>query len=197
MKKLIVFACLATTITMSAGRAMADSINGKTGVTGRIGILNPADNDSDFQHNRTDQGLAAGVGVIHGFDNHIAGELEVSRTTFGSETGDFGITDVSFGGQYRFALSHRQLVPYLGVGMDVLFSDYDPNGGSKQDVDTTVGVHISGGVDYFLQRQLALTAEVKVVAAPDTSIIDRFGDHVGNFNPSSVSTTVGFRYFFN
>jgi outer membrane protein len=81
--------------------------------------------------------------------------------------------------------------------MDVLFSDYDPNVGPKQDVDTTVGVHISGGVDYFLQRQLALTAEVKVVAAPDTSIIDRFGDHVGNFNPSSVSTTVGFRYFFN
>ena len=60
MKKLIVFACLATTISMSAGTAMADGIMGKTGVTGRIGILNPADNDSDFLHNRTDQGLVAG-----------------------------------------------------------------------------------------------------------------------------------------
>lgn len=41
MKKLIVFACLATTISMTAGTAMADSIKGKVGVTGRVGFLVP------------------------------------------------------------------------------------------------------------------------------------------------------------
>jgi outer membrane protein len=191
------FALLATTISMTAGTAMADSIKGRVGVTGKIGFLNPADNHSDFLHNKTDEGFIAGGSIIYGFDNHLAGEIDVSRTSFGSETGDFGVTNVSLGVQYRFALSHRPLVPFIGAGMDILMSDYNPHSGVNRDVDTTVGAHINGGVDYFLQKQLAITAEVKVVGAPDTGIYDRFGDHVGDFNPSSVSTTVGFRCFFN
>jgi len=202
MKKLIVFACLATTISMTAGTAMADSIKGKLGVTGRVGFLNPADNTADptpaFPNNRTDSGFVAGGGLIYGIDDHIAAEFEVTRTQFGSETGDFGVTDFSFGGQYRFALQQRQLVPYLGAGLDILVSDYDEKGGLRSDVETTVGAHFSGGVDFFLQRNLALTAEAKVVVAPDAKITDRqSGNNAGNFDPSSFSTTVGLRFFFN
>ena len=198
MKKLIVFACLATAVSMTAGTAMADSIKGKLGVTGRIGFLSPADNNAEFSNNRTDTGFIAGGGLIYGLDDHIAVELDVTRASFGSDTGDFGVTNVSFGGQYRFALQQRQLVPYIGVGLDILMSDYDVNGGARSDVDTTVGVHISGGVDYFLQRNLALTAEAKVVAAPDARITDRrFDFRRGDFDPSSFSTTFGIRYFFN
>ena len=198
MKKLIVFACLATTISMTAGQAMADSIRGKVGVTGRIGLLSPADNNAEFIDNRTDVGFVGGAGVIFGIDDHIAAELEVSRSDFDSDTGNFGVTNVSFGGQYRFALQQRQLAPYVGVGLDILVSDYDQFGGAQSDVDTTVGIHVSGGVDYFLQKNLALTAEAKLVAAPDADITDRQnGNKVGNFDPSSFSTTVGLRYFFN
>ena len=197
MNKLIVVVCLASAIAMTAGTAMADSISGRLGVTGKIGFLIPADNESDFSNNRTYAGFVGGASLIYGLDDHFAAELEVSRTSFGSETGDFGITDVSLGGQYRFALANRQLVPYLGVGMDILISDYDPNDGSVANVDTTVGAHLSAGADYFLSRHLALTAEAKVVAAPNTSITDGFGNHVGNFDPSSFSGTVGIRYFFN
>jgi outer membrane protein len=198
MKKLIVFACLATTISMTAGTAMADSIKGKLGVTGRVGFLNPADNNAEFANNKTDTGFVGGGGLIFGIDDHIAVELEATRTHFGSDTGDFGVTDVSFGVQYRFALQQHQLVPYVGAGVDILVSDYDENGGARSDVETTVGVHISGGVDLFLQRNLALTAEAKLVAAPDARITDRqSGNHAGDFDPSSFSTTVGIRYFFN
>ena len=198
MKKLIVLACLATTVSITTGTVMADSIKGKLGVTGRIGFLSPADNNAEFSNNRTDTGFIAGGGLIYGIDDHIAVELDVTRASFGSDTGDFGITNVSLGGQYRFAISPRQLVPYIGVGLDILMSDYDVNGGARSDVDTTVGAHISGGIDYFLQRELALTAEAKAVAAPDARITDRrFGDRRGDFDPSSFSTTVGIRYFFN
>lgn len=199
MKKVIVLACLATTVSMTAGTAIADSIQGKLGVTGRIGFMSPADNSAEFlNNNKTDDGFIAGVGFIYGFDDHIAAELEVSRTNFGSETGDFGVTDYSFGAQYRFALQQPRLVPYLGVGVDILVSDYDEFGGARSDIDTTVGVHISGGVDYFLQRQLALTAEAKIIAAPDADITDRpSGNNAGKFDPSSFSTTIGLRYFFN
>ena len=197
MKKIIVLACLATTISMTAGTVMADSIKGRVGVTGKIGFLIPADNDTGLP-NRTDAGFIAGAGLIYGIDDHFAAELDVTRTSFGSDTGDFGITNVSLGGQYRFALQQRQFVPYIGAGLDILVSDYDPNVGPGADVDTTVGVHVSGGVDYFLQKNLALTAEAKLVAAPDTSITDRpSGNHRGDFDPSSFSTTFGVRYFFN
>lgn len=198
MKKLIVFACLATTISMTAGTAMADSIKGKLGVTGRVGFLSPADNNAEFFDNRTDSGFVAGGGLIFGIDDHIAAELDVTRSEFDSDTGDFGVTNFSFGGQYRFALQQRQLVPYLGAGLDILVSDYDENGGARSDVDTTVGVHVSGGVDFFLQKNLALTAEAKIVAAPDADITDRqSGASAGDFDPTSFSTTVGLRYFFN
>ncbi len=198
MRKLIVLACFATTVSLTAGTAMADSIKGRLGVTGNIGFISPADNNSDFYHNRTDEGFIAGGGIIYGFDDHIAIEMNVTRTDFGSETGDFGVTNLSLGAQYRFALSRRQLVPYAGFGIDLLASDYDPYDGTGRDVDTTAGGHVSGGIDYFLQKNLVLTAEAKLVAAPEVRITDRWnGAHSGYFDPSSFSTTVGLRYFFN
>jgi outer membrane protein len=197
MKKLIIITCLASAVALTAGTAMADSIKGRLGVTGKIGFLLPADNDSDFFNNKTDAGFVGAGSLIYGIDDHFAAEFEVSRTSFGSETGDFGTTDISLGGQYRFALPSPQLVPFVGVGLDILVNDYDPNNGSRRNVDTTVGAHLSAGADFFLTRQLALTAEAKVVAAPNADITDGFGDHRGNFDPSSFSSTVGIRYFFN
>jgi outer membrane protein len=198
MKKLIIITCLASAVAMTAGTAGADSIKGRVGVTGKIGFLLPSDNDSDFFNNKTDAGFVGGGGLIYGIDDHFAAEFGVTRTSYGSETGDFGVTNVSLGGQYRFALSgSSQLVPFAGLGLDILVSDYDPNDRVRRDVDTTVGAHLSGGVDYFIARQLALTAEAKLVVAPDTKITDGFGNHRGDFDPSSFSGTVGVRYFFN
>ena len=196
MKKFIALACLATTVALASGTAMADSIKGKVGVTGKIGFLIPADNDTDFRKNRTDAGFIGGGGFMYGIDDHFAAELDITRAEFGSETGDFGITNVSLGGQYRFALSNPKLVPYGGAGLDILVSDFDPSDGTRRDVDTTVGFHVSGGVDYFIQKQLALTAEAKLVVAPDTSITSN-GEHRGDFDPMNVSSTIGIRYFFN
>lgn len=198
MKKLIVLACLATTVSMTAGTAMADSIKGKVGITGKVGFLNPADNKAEFYDNSTDSGFVAGGGLIVGLDDHFAVEFEVTQANFGSARGDFGTTDFSFGGQYRFALQQRQLVPYLGVGVDILANDFDAKDGYLYDVDSKIGGHVSGGFDYFLQRNLALTAEVRGVIAPEADITDRqTGDNWGTFDPSSFSTTVGLRFFFN
>ncbi|MBT1072397.1 outer membrane beta-barrel protein [Pelotalea chapellei] len=195
MKKLIAITCLATTI-MASGSAMADSIKGKVGVTGRLGFLIPSDNETDIRNNRTDAGFIGGGGVIYGIDDHFAAELDITRAMFGSDTGDFGVTNYSLGGQYRFALPNPQFVPYAGLGLDILVSDYDPDNGTKRDVDTTVGFHVSGGVDYFILKQVALTGEAKFVVAPDTSITSN-GSHRGDFDPTSFSSTVGIRYFFN
>ena len=202
MKKLIISACLTAAVSMTSGTAMAESIKGQLGVTGKVGFISPADNTADntpgYYTNKTDSGFIAGGGLIYGIDDHIAAELDITRAAFGSETGDFGVTDYSFGVQYRFALQQRQLVPYIGIGVDILATDYDEKGGAGSSVETKVGGHIKGGFDYFLQRNLALTAEVKLVSAPDARITDSLtGNHVGNFDPTNVSTTIGFRFFFN
>jgi len=196
MKKLIALACLVAAVSLVSGTAMADSISGRFGLTGKLGFIVPSDNESDFLHNKTDAGLIGGGGVIYGIDDHFAAEFDVTRASFGSETGDFGVTDISLGGQYRF-MPRNQLVPYAGVGLDILASDYSPYDGSSRNVDTTVGFHVKGGVDYFILKRLALTGEAKIVVAPDTNITDRFGDHTGNFDPTNFSTTFGVRYFFN
>jgi outer membrane protein len=41
-----------------------------------------------------------------------------------------------------------------------------------------------------------LTAEAKLLVAPDADITGPFGK-VGNFDPTAFSTTFGVRYFFN
>jgi len=173
---------------------MADSIDGKLGVTGRLGFLIPADHNNSAN---PDAGFVGGGGLIFGIGNNFAADLEVTHASFGSDRGDFGITDIALGGQYRFKLSDHHWVPYAGAGLDVLISDLDGNNGERLSHDTRIGVHAKGGIDYFINKQFALTAEAKVVAANRSDIIDGFGDHVGHYTPTNTSGTVGIRYFFN
>jgi len=197
MKKLIVLACLAVTVSLTAATAMAGSIKGKLGVTGKLGFILPSDNDADLRNNNTDAGITAGAGLIFGLDDHFAAELGVTQSYFDSDNGEFGVTDFSLGGQYRIALSNSMLVPYLGAGLDILATDYDSNYSSGSDVDTKLGVYASAGVDYFLLQNVALTAEARVVAAPEARITDNNGNSSGHFDPTSFSTTAGIRFFFN
>lgn len=188
-------------LTMAAGTAWAaDGIGNRFGVTGRIGFIVPANSEAVaagvvVQRN-TDVGFIGGGGLIYGFTSTIAGELDITHTAFGSGStfGDFDTTNLSIGAQYRFlTMPVKHLVPYAGGGLDILM-----NGASNGfSVDNVVGVHVNAGIDYFIQKQLALTAEIKGVLAPDADIHDASGAKTGNFDPDSFSTTFGVRYFFN
>ncbi|KAF0220506.1 MAG: outer membrane [Geobacteraceae bacterium] len=201
MKRIIVLAFMAWAITLVAGNAMADSIAGRFGMTGRIGFLIPADNDFNDRKLETDAGFVGGGGFIYGIDKNLAAEIDVTRTEFGSnlvsgpDQGDFGITNISLGVQYRFMITPQQLVPYAGGGLDILLNDYKRENRTKPDVDTVVGVHLAGGIDYFVLKQLALNAEAKAVIAPEADI-NQPGNS-GHFDPSSFSGTFGVRLFFN
>jgi outer membrane protein len=170
---------------------MADSIQGKIGVTGKLGFQVNSDSEINGNNVDTEVGFIGGGGIIYGIDNHFAAEFDVTHSSFDSDNGDFGVTNLALGAQYRFMLPQPALVPYLGAGLDLLIIDADRG----RDVDTTVGVHATAGVDYFLMKQLALTAEAKLVVAPDTDIKGPDGN--GNFDPTSLATTFGVRYFFN
>ena len=194
MQKLFLLTCKTVTLTLVAGTVMAESIKGRLGVTGKIGFVIPSDSDSDFKGKiDTNTGFIGGGGLVYGIDDRFAAELDVTHSSYGSNRGDFGVTNLALGAQYRFTLAQPQLVPYLGAGLDLLMSDADQ--GSS--IDTTVGVHGSAGLDYFIMKHVALTAEAKLLVAPDTDINGpNSGDH-GKFDPTCFSTTFGIRYFFN
>ena len=205
MNKNLILYCAVLSLLLMAGTATAaDSIEGKLGVTGRLGFLIPTDSEAFANPSKldTDAGFIGGGGFIYGVNNIFAVELDITHSDFdanraGFKEGDFATTNVSMGVQYRFVnLGLSRLVPYVGTGLDILFNDFSSTSGISADVDTIAGVHVSGGVDYFLTKQLAATAEVKGLLAPDADI-NSGGVKVGNYDPTSLATTFGIRYFFN
>jgi outer membrane protein len=191
MKRFFFSVALIAVLALAAGTALADNIKGRMGVTGRLGFIVPEDSGSVS----TDAGIIGGGGLIYGLTNDVALELDITHAAYGSNPGfDFDTTNISLGAQYRFIdLPHRQLVPFAGGGLDILVNDVSHG----LDADTVVGAHVKGGVDYFITREFAATAEMKGVLAPDADIHDAFGRKAGNFDPMSMSMTFGVRYFFN
>ena len=153
MKKNVVCACLLVMLSVSATSAVAESIAGRVGVTGRIGFFLASSSDFDDRKLETDAGLVGGGGLIYGIDSNLAAELDITRTEFsanrvsGQNEGDFGITNISLGAQYRFMGPQPKLVPYAGAGIDILLTEHTRPNGTKANVDNTFGVHLSGGVE--------------------------------------------------
>ncbi|RII25570.1 MAG: hypothetical protein CXR31_13410 [Geobacter sp.] len=198
MKKICLLTCLTLTMALTTGAAMADSIKGKVGVTGRLGFIVPTDgvyvSGNTLHDYDADPDFIFGGGLIYGIDQNWAAEIDVTRAEFDVDIPNEGrkgeIINVSLGGQYRF-MPQEKLVPYLGAGLDILINDL-----KGHSVDTTVGVHGAGGVDYFILKPLALTAEAKIVAGPEADI-NRNGTRVGRFSTTNFTTTAGIRFFFN
>lgn len=177
-----------------AQNASAEDLRGRIAVTGKLGVTNPAESESDTVYGRmvvsTDAGLIGGVGVLFGVDDNVAVELELSRSTFDAGSfGDADVTDVSIGAQYRFP-GRQLVVPYVGAGLDVLINDV-----GNRYANTTVGAHVNGGLDCFMNRQVALNLELKAVESFKADLDGPNG--TGKFDPSALSFTVGARFFFN
>ena len=194
MRKFLLFSAGALLLAATlAGNAQAESLRGRFAVTGKIGITNPAESEMDSSLGRlvveTDAGFIAGLGFMFGVDDHVAVEMDVTRSSF--HTSGFGradVTDISMGAQYRFP-ERQRLVPYAGAGLDVLVNDL-----SNRYTNTTIGAHLSAGADLIVSRQMSLTAEVKGV---ESFGADVDGPNGGKFDPSSLSVLVGARFFFN
>lgn len=199
MRKSFIQACVMLCLLLAAGTAAADSIKGRIGVTGRLGFVVPSESDTSLYGDiETDVGFHGGGGLIYGIGDNLALEFDVMHHWFDANYGsEFSTTDISFGVQYRFSnLPMHQLVPYVGGGVDILVSDSSDWTGLEGDVDTVPGAHANGGIDYFILKQLALNADLKIVVAPDADIKFR-GVKVGDYDPTSFAATVGFRFFFN
>jgi outer membrane protein len=205
MKKNLILSCITLLLVLTAGAALAEDLTGKLGVTGRIGFQVPFDSEAIppsgtyISNISTDVGFIGGGGFLYGINKNIAAEFDITSSNFsgdGSIGGyDFNVINVSLGAQYRFK-EISGFTPYAGAGLDILVNGANRTNGSNLDLDTTLGIHLSGGVDYFIMKNLAVTGEMKLVVAPSVDIMQG-GAKVGNFDPSSFNMTFGVRYFIN
>ena len=195
MKKPLMFSGVTLLLALAATLAGAADLTGKFGVTGRLGFQVPADSElttgGPIHNISTDVGFVGGGGFLYGISKNVAAEFDITNSSFTGNSIDFNVTNLSFGAQYRFR-EISGFTPYVGAGLDILLNSAD----RSLDVDSNVGGHLSGGVDYFLMKNLALTTELKFVLAPNSDITYG-GAKLGNFDPSSFSMTFGVRYFIN
>lgn len=201
MKKVILGLVMAALTAGAAGTAAAENLEGKIGVTGRLGFTLPADsewNGATGTKLTGDIGFIGGGGLLFGVTRNVAVEVEATAATIDLENnwhakdGTATVTNLSFNALYRFATSSKA-TPYLGGGLSILFSDY-----TDADVDTVIGINVKGGLDYFIAPQIALNIELKGVLSPTANMRDLTGHYPdGSFDPSSFSCLFGARYFFN
>lgn len=199
MKRYLFLLCAVAVFALATGDAIADSIKGRVGVTGRLGVFVPAEGEQVGSGIviETDTSFIGGGGFIYGIDDHWAAELDVTHTEFGADVagshGDFSTTIITLGPQFRLIeLPVPHLVPYVAAGLDILINDVNVG-----DVDTVVGAHLTAGVDYFLLKELAFTGEIKGILATEADVTNANGAKIADFDPSGVAITVGIRYFFN
>lgn len=176
---------------------MAQSINGRLGLSGKVGLFVPLNDDLVTGASASKTGLAAGGGVIYGLSDNLAAELDITHMPTldveqgGEKVGEASLTDVSLGIQYRFT-PERPLVPYLGAGLDFINGDFKNQSGQKYDFDWSVGGHLSAGADYFLTKGVAFTAEIKGIFAAKGDIKSTGSQ----YDPTGFAGTVGLRLFF-
>lgn len=195
MCKAIVLAVVA--FVLAAGPVWAaDGIAGRLGMTVKAGILVPLRDEMIDTTSGSRPSLAYGGGILYGFTPHLAGEVDVSHAPSlqikqaGQKVGEASLTHIALGVQYR-VIPDARVVPYLGAGLDVIKGEFTNNGGQKFVLDWTYGGYIGAGIDVFLTRGVAFTADVKgVYAAPGGMGSTRL-----DYDPTSVVGTVGFRLF--
>ena len=197
MRRAIILATL--TIILATGTARADSIQGRLGITGKAGALVPLRDDFISSTTGSDPGFAAGGGLILGFGRNFAVEMEATHVPrmdvniSGARAYRATFTDVALGLQYRFASASR-LVPFLGAGVDFLKGDLTHVSGARYDLDWTEGGHVNVGLDYFITKGIAFTADLRGVAALEGDVKSA-GAKVGQYDPLSFIGTVGIRLF--
>jgi len=187
-------------LLVQTSTAMADTIANRFGFTARVGGAIPGKlDDAELINGSTDteDGVAWNGGFIYGFNDNIAGELEVSYLPGldveirGVKAYEAKMTDYAIGLQYRF-MPKNQLVPYLGAGFDFIKGDLEHVNGNKYDLEWTWGGHISAGLDWFLTKGIALSADLRGTAAVSGDI-DRGDTKVNEYDPFWVQGTVGVR----
>jgi outer membrane protein len=223
MKKYLVFFVTAAVLCTLPVASLADSIKGKLGVTGRLGLMIPSDIDytattsytiipsitiGEIQNDKAkaETAFVGGGGFIYGVTDNIAVEVDVTHApqidydNSGQKVLEITTTNVSLGFQYRFS-PENMLVPYLGGGVDFIISDGKYLTGNELNIEKVIGGHVNIGADFFITKRIALNADFRTVMGPKVNIYVQNPSLSGTLNsqydPMSFVALFGVRFFLN
>lgn len=195
MRRLMMF--IVTALTLNAVNAMADSISGRFGVTGRIGAAMPLKDEFFKGTSDTEAGFAFGGGLIYGFCEHVAADIDVFHipqldvNANGAKSYEAAITDIALGIQYRF-FNSGSVVPYIGIGPDFITGDLKHVNGTGYNLDWTYGGHANIGFDWFITPGIAVTTDFRGVYAADGDVVKK-STIVSEYRPRWFQGMIGLR----
>ncbi|HJV64138.1 MAG TPA: outer membrane beta-barrel protein [Geomonas sp.] len=181
-----------------ANSALAASLAGRLGLTGKAGALVPLQDSFVSSTSETRTGITAGGGLIYGITRSLAVEVDMTHSPqldveiSGSKAYEAVLNDVAIGVQYRLFPDDR-LVPFVGGGADFIKGSLKHAvTGAPYNLDWTEGGHLNFGLDFFLAKGIAFSTEGRFLFGFDGDVKSG-GTKVGTYDPTSFIGTVGFR----
>jgi outer membrane protein len=218
MKKIVLLAT--AVLFLFATTAMAESIDGKFGITARGGTSYISNSEWTYGAGgdiETDTGWTAGGGIMYGITDNVAvtfdviylqADLKGDCPGYGTIVTAGKTIDFAVGAQWRF-MPQSLFVPYVEVGVDALWNKVDITNEFQAElyefgvmygveVGRTYGGHLSVGADYFFTPNIALNAEIRGLYSTKGDITTgaKGGVKLGEYNPSNISGFIGIRFFF-
>jgi len=214
MKKIVLLAT--AVLFLFATTAMANSIDGKFGITARGGISSISNSEWTYGAGGdigTDIGWTGGGGIMYGITDNVAvtfdviylqADLKGDCPGLGTIVTAGKTIDFAVGAQWRF-MPKSLFVPYVEVGVDAMWNKLETTNEFQAtlglygvEVGRTYGGHLSVGADYFFTPNIALNAEIRGLYSTKSDITTDVdgGYKLGEYNPSNISGFIGIRFFF-
>lgn len=191
-----IFFCTLSLLILLTSTAMAESINGRLGVTGKLGFTLPLKDleVGGVEIGEHETGFVGGGGLLYGLGDNFALELDVTHAPATdikinkTKVAEQQTTDISLGLQYRI-MSENRVVPYVGIGADFIKGDI-----TNSEIDWAYGGHACIGADYFITKSIVATADFRFVAGNRSDILLN-GSTIGRYDPMNFTGTFGVRLF--
>ena len=143
-----------------------------------------------------------GGNMSYGITNWSAVGVSLGYQSFGSDlnVGDLNAVPLMFDIYLRNQSADRAYVPYAVLGLGAIFWNFDEEGlaaGSSVDIDTSFGVKLGGGVDWFINDKWALNFEASYTFADaDTTVRTANGSVSATSDADYWNVGGGLKYLF-
>ena len=143
-----------------------------------------------------------GGNMSYGINSWSAIGVSTGYQSFGSDlnVGDLRGVPVMFDMYLRGQMGDQPYVPYGVLGLGAIFWDFKEEGltaGSTVDVDTSFGVKLGGGVDWFINDHWAINFEATYTFADaDTTVKNSSGSVTSTANADFWNIGGGLKYLF-
>lgn len=137
------------------------------------------------------------VGIMAGVrQDHLGLELAVewmeSDLEEAAKVGELTTIPVLITGHYHILPKISPIDPYLGLGVGFYMNSFDPVSSVSEEVDPTVGFHVSAGVNAMISTALALTVDARLAFAETDLTIGNTKDEL---SLNTFLVTGGIKYF--